>query len=148
MKSQKQNETEKLYDEKKVAAALGIRRRFVCQWRETFGERNKHWTCAEGEVAITEQGLKALTEALGMRVKPDIFKEAELKKTGLVTVSVYFKPPNWNKLLARRADNKLFPEHVQVRDSSLFRIGDTFEAIPAGDGNGLVFYGRWPEAGW
>lgn len=139
---------QRLYDEKKLAASIGVRRRFVCRWRETMGERDKHWTNVEGQVAITEKGLAAMSEAMGMKPDIGVFKGAEIEKNGRVTVTVYYKPPNRNKLLVRRVDNKKFPEHVQVRDSSLFRIGDTFEAIEAKEGNGLVFYGRWPEAGW
>lgn len=138
----------KLYDEKKVAAALGVRRRFVCRWRESMGERGKHFAIMDGQVAITDQGLIAVTEAMGLKFSIEVFKEAEIKKTGVITVAVYFQPPNRNVLLVKRADNKVFPEHVEVHDSSLFRIGDTFEAIEKSDGNGLVFYGRWPETGW
>ena len=139
---------QKLYDEKKVAGVIGIRRRFVCRWRETMGERERHWKTVDGQAAITEEGIVSLLASLGMEVKKDGLKEALFEKNGRVTCTVYLKPPNRNKLLVRRLDNKKFPEHVQVKDSSLFRIGDTFEAVAAADGNGLVFYGRWPESGW
>lgn len=139
---------QRLYDEKKLAASIGVRRRFVCRWRETLGERERHWKAVDGQVAITDDGIASLALSLGMEIKKAALTDATLEKNGRVTVAVYYKPPNRNKLLVRRVDNKKFPEHVQVRDSSLFRIGDTFEAIEAKDGNGLVFYGRWPEAGW
>lgn len=136
-----------LYDEKKVAVIAGVRRRFIVRWRQALGARAEDWGTRSGRVGLTRTGVCKALAAVSVRADLErIERDALLEqKKGAVSVRVFRLPMNTRVLLCSRIEMADMAV-VRVRDNTVFRVGDEFDAYE--EGGVLVHHGDWPERGW
>lgn len=140
------DKVERLFDEKKLASAVGVRRRHVARWRMSSAVREDHWKVVDGCVALTHRGCLQAGKDVGFSVSKRILEACLFeKKLAAVSVRVKLTPRNLRVCLCVRLDTNALAT-VQVRDNRVFRVHDEFDAVCTE--TGLAHYGRWPEAGW
>lgn len=127
-----------VYSDADVCRLLGWRRRRLAEARKK-GARGTVWACVGCRCGMLEGWLK---EQLGAKKNTARPMEAD---GGLVSVRVRQRPLNTRIVLCERLWDGVLVS-VRVRDSSLFLLGDEFDAQQ--DRSGLFYAGHWPERGY
>ena len=137
-----------LLDEKKLAALVGVRRRFLARWRQTLGARDQDYAFEGTRVALTVDGARKACRDIGAPMNTAMaIREACLEKNGEgISVRVKLCPQNEKIVLAVRLDTN-DAVIVSVRSNLAMRVNDEFDAFDEGSGH-LCQRGSWPERGW